>query len=182
VIENYIMELVEVLNKLPQKPIIQLIGLLERARAEGHFVFVFGNGGSAATATHMACDLGKNTVRTNTLQLRTISLNDNLATLSAYANDQGYESVFAEPLRSLAKPGDVVIAISGSGNSPNVLRAVEVAHDHGLTTVALTGLGGRLKDMVDICVAVPSDQIEQIEDVHLIVDHILTVALREQKN
>jgi D-sedoheptulose 7-phosphate isomerase len=99
--------------------------------------------------------------------------------MTAYANDEGYENVFSEPLLSLAESGDVAIAISGSGNSPNVLKGVQIAKELELKTIGLTGFeGGKLKDMVDICLVVPSDSMEQIEDVHLIVNHILTVLLR----
>ena len=99
--------------------------------------------------------------------------------MTAYANDEGYETVFSEPLISLAESGDVAIAISGSGNSPNVLRAVQVAKELKLKTIGLTGFeGGKVQDMVDTCLVVPSDSMEQIEDIHLIVNHILTCLLR----
>ncbi len=99
--------------------------------------------------------------------------------MTAYANDEGYENVFSEPLLSLAESGDVAIAVSGSGNSPNVLKGVQIAKELELKTVGLTGFeGGKLKDMVDTCLVVPSDSMEQIEDVHLIVNHILTGLLR----
>jgi D-sedoheptulose 7-phosphate isomerase len=108
-----------------------------------------------------------------------LGLGDNIPSLTAYANDEGYDRVFAEPAISLMKKDDVLIAISGSGNSPNVLRAVEVANNVGGTTLGLTGFhGGKLKGLVDHCLVVPSDSMEMIEDFHMIVDHILTICLR----
>jgi len=101
-----------------------------------------------------------------------------MPTLSAYANDEGYQRVFVEPLITLAKPGDVALAISGSGNSPNVLLAIEAARQLGMVTIGLTGFqGGKLKDLVETCVIVPSDNIACVEDVHMIIDHIITTAL-----
>jgi D-sedoheptulose 7-phosphate isomerase len=122
----------------------------------------------------MACDFGKNTRQPGRPRLKIISLGEPLATLLAYANDEGYDIVFAEQLRTLASPGDVALAISGSGNSPNVLRAVETAREMGLVTLGLTGFqGGKLKDLVDVCLVVPSNRIEQVEDAHMVIDHLL---------
>lgn len=113
-------------------------------------------------------------------RLRTIAIPDGIATLSAYANDDGYESVFAEPVRALGQEGDVAIAISASGNSPNVLYAIHAARELGMKTIGLAGnAGGRLKELVDVSVVVPSDSTERIEDIHLIVNHLFTVALRD---
>ena len=112
--------------------------------------------------------------------LRVMTFNDNMPTFSAFANDEGYDVVFSEPLKSMAEAGDLVIAISGSGNSPNVLNGVKAAREMGLTTIGLTGFaGGKLKDAVDICVVVPSNRIEQVEDVHLVLDHLLTIILMQ---
>ncbi|MCX6030985.1 MAG: SIS domain-containing protein [Chloroflexi bacterium] len=179
-IETYLAGLGRTLTALPREPLLQILATLRQARTEGRRVFIFGNGGSAATGSHMACDFGKNTVRGGRPRLRVIALNDNMPTFSAYANDEGYDRVFAEPLATLAEAGDVAIAISGSGNSPNVLRAVEVGRGLGLTTIGLTGFaGGKLVNLVDICLVVPSDSMEQVEDAHMVIDHVLTVALRE---
>lgn len=182
IIEQYLNQLRDVLSVLPRQPLYEILDLLRQARAEKRKIFIFGNGGSAATASHMVCDLIKNARRPDRERMKVIGLVDNMATFSAYANDEGYENVFAEPLEALGEEGDVAIAISGSGNSPNVLRAVEVARRKGLKTVGLTGFsGGRLKDLVDFCLIVPSDRMEQIEDVHLIIDHLLTVTLRSEE-
>jgi D-sedoheptulose 7-phosphate isomerase len=179
-IETYLAGLGRTLAALPRAPLLQILATLRQARGAGSRVFIFGNGGSAATGSHIACDFGKNTVRPGRPRLRVIALNDNVPTFSAYANDEGYDRVFAEPLMTLAEAGDVAIAISGSGNSPNVLRAVEAGRSLGLTTIGLTGFaGGKLAGLVDICLIVPSDSMEQIEDAHMVIDHVLTVALRE---
>ncbi|MFC2055727.1 SIS domain-containing protein [Chloroflexota bacterium] len=176
---DYISQLTKLLTDTPRAVMVEIVSILRNAREEGQRVFVFGNGGSAATASHMACDLGKNTRVPGRPHLRIICLNEGIPTMTAYANDEGYEKVFSEPLLSLAESGDVAIAVSGSGNSPNVLKGVQTAKELKLKTVGLTGFeGGKLEDMVDTCLVVPSDSMEKIEDVHLIVNHILTVLLR----
>jgi D-sedoheptulose 7-phosphate isomerase len=117
-------------------------------------------------------------VREGHPRFQALSLTDNMSVITAYANDDGYENIFSEPLRTFGQPGDVVIAISGSGNSPNVLKGVQAACALGMTTIGLTGMGGgRLKDLVDVCLIVPSARIEQVEDVHLIIDHLLTISI-----
>lgn len=178
VVEVYLTELTRVLAAIPREPLLDLISVFRQAHLDRKRIFVFGNGGSAAASSHLAADLGKNVVLPGILPLRIISLTDNLATLTAYANDEGYEQVFAQPLRTLAEKGDLAVAISGSGNSPNVIHAVRVARELGLITIGLTGFdGGRLKDEVVYSLIVPSNCMEQIEDVHLIINHILKMAL-----
>lgn len=175
--EEYIQGLSQVLGCLPFGQIAKFAQLLRRAREEGRCVFVFGNGGSAAAASHFACDMGKGTVREGEPRFRVVTLHD-IATFSAYANDMGYEQVFAEPLRSLAREGDMAVGISASGNSPNVLRAMEAARELNLATVGLTGYqGGRLKDLVDLCIIVPSGDMQHIEDAHLAIIHAVFRAL-----
>ncbi len=181
-VKRYINELQECLAKLPLDDIRDVIAVLQYARLSEKQVFVVGNGGSAATASHFACDLGKGTTVPGVPRFRVIALTDNTALLSAYANDFGYEHVFAEQLSNLARKGDVVIAISGSGNSPNVLRALELARRDQLTTIGFTGFGGgRMRQMVDVCVVVPSSCMEQIEDVHLILEHLVCTCLRQSE-
>lgn len=178
-IDKYLVQLGRVIGALPRQPLLDILTQLRQARDEKRRIFVFGNGGSAATASHMVCDLIKNTVKPNLARLKVIGLVDNVPTISAYANDEGYEYVFAQPLESLGEAGDLALAISASGDSPNVLKGVETARRKGLVTIGLAGMGGgRLKDMVDVCLVVPSDSMEQVEDMHMIIDHLLTIALR----
>ncbi len=179
-IDRYLREVVQMIEALPREDIARVAQAVMQAREQQAQVFLLGNGGSASTASHMACDLAKTSNVEGANRIRAISLTDNAALLTAWANDVSYEEVFAEQLTNLVQPGDLVIAISGSGNSPNVLRAVSVAKGAGATTVGFTGQpGGKLKGMVDIAVVVPSGRIEQAEDAHLILDHAISVALRE---
>jgi len=167
-----------VLSKIPQDPIERIIAALKQARAGNRRIFVFGNGGSSANASHFVNDMVKSTVRPDQPRFKLICLSDNVPTLTAYANDVSYEVIFAEPLAALAEPGDVALALSGSGNSPNVLRAMDVAKEMGLTRIGLTGCGGgKLKDKCDVCVVVPSDSMQMIEDAHLVILHSVFLAL-----
>jgi D-sedoheptulose 7-phosphate isomerase len=184
-IQGYLDEIDQIVQNLPQGQIARVIDILAQARTEGRRIFVFGNGGSAAMASHFACDLGKGTVQEGKPRFKVISLNDNVPLLTAYANDFGYETVFAEPLASLAEPGDIAIAISSSGNSPNVLRAMDVARKRGLTTIGITGFkGGKLKEKVDVCVIVPADPghpdgMQHAEDGQWVVLHVIFVTIRQ---
>jgi len=185
-IQKYLDEIGRVLQNLPQAEIARTIDILTQARTEGRQIFVMGNGGSAAMASHFVCDLGKGTVQEGKPRFKIMSLNDNVPLLTAYANDFGYETVFAEPLASLAEPGDVAIAISSSGNSPNVLRAMDVARERGLTTIGITAFqGGQLKGKVDLCVVVPADPrhpdgMQHAEDGQWVVLHAIFVAVRQE--
>jgi len=158
-----------------------------RARSEDRTIFFFGNGGSASTASHFVTDIAKVAGGTKPLgvgkRFRCVSLNDNTPGLTAWANDVSYAEVFAGQLRALAQKGDVAFAISGSGNSPNVLEAVRAAKAMGLTTVGLTGMGGgKLKDLVDVVLVVPSNSMQHTEDTHLITLHVLTAYLRDEQS
>jgi len=179
-VEKYIQDLQLCLAQLPLEHVRAVIGVLQFARFNNRQVFIMGNGGSAATASHFACDLGKGTAVPDLPRFRVIALTDNTALFSAYANDFGYDCVFAEQLANLLQLGDVVIAISGSGNSPNVLRALELARQRQAITIGFTGFsGGKMKDLVDLCVVVPSMCMEQIEDVHLVLEHLVCSCLRQ---
>jgi D-sedoheptulose 7-phosphate isomerase len=152
-----------------------------RAYEADRTVFVFGNGGSASTASHLACDMGKGTSVPGRRRLRIVSLTDNVALLTAWANDASYEMVFKEQLENLLRPGDVVIAISASGNSPNVIRAVEYAKERGAVTIGFIGFGGgRLKGLVDLDITVSSRNYGEVEDYHLTLNHIFSQYLRER--
>lgn len=183
-VQKYLDEVGRILQNLPRAEIARAIGILTQARAEGRRIFVMGNGGSAAMASHFVCDLGKGTVQEGEARFKIMSLNDNVPLLTAYANDFGYETVFAEPLASLAEPGDVAIAISSSGNSTNVLQAIGVARERGLMTIGITGFeGGKLKEKVDVCVIVPADSrhpdgMQHAEDGQWVVLHAIFIAIR----
>ena len=159
-----------------------IVPLLLTARKDGRTIFFFGNGGSASTASHFVVDIGKATIRGDGRRFRCVALVDNVESVTAWANDADYSKVFSEQLKGLAHPNDVAVGISGSGNSPNVLEAVRTARALGLATVGLTGMGGgKLKDLVDVPLVVPSNSMQHIEDVHLLVCHLLTAYLRDEQ-
>ena len=171
-LEGYRADLERALRRLDPAPLRAMAEAMIAARAAGRQVFLLGNGGSAATPSHSAGDWAKE------LGLRTRCLSDNVALLTALANDVAYDAVFVEQLEVYLEPGDVVIAYSGSGNSANVLRAVEYAKAHGARTIGVTGDyrgegGGRLATLADIAVVIASESMERIEDGHLIVNHIV---------
>jgi D-sedoheptulose 7-phosphate isomerase len=180
-IELYLAQLQETVAQLPTETIDRVINVLLESAWNGRKVFICGNGGSASTASHFACDLAKNTIVPGAPRFRVIALTDNMAMMTAWANDTAFDNIFAEQLAALVEPDDVVIGISCSGNSANVLKAIEVAHHHGAQTIAFTGdRGGRLKDMADICLMVASPRIEQQEDVHLILEHCICATIRDE--
>jgi len=167
-----------VLRGLPLEGLAQTLRVIERAYRARKHVFLVGNGGSAATASHMASDLMWTVARTGRPGLRAIALADNVPVLTAVANDRSYDDVFAVPLESLADEGDVLIVISGSGNSPNVVRAVEVARRRGLATIGFLGMGGgKVAPLVDVAVIVPSGDYGPIEDMHMMFNHLCTTYL-----
>ena len=180
-VRDYLGRLIATLNEIPTEPVERLGDLLYRAYADGKQVFTLGNGGSASTASHMAADLSKNTIGPNMRRFRIMSLNDNMSLVSALANDLGYENMFAEQLQNLIHPGDVLIAISGSGNSPNVLRAIEYAQSRSAEVAALLGFdGGKALELADLSVLVDSHDYGVVEDAHLIINHILVEYFRER--
>jgi D-sedoheptulose 7-phosphate isomerase len=180
-VRDYLDRLVTTLERLPADAIESLSELLYRAYTDGKQVFILGNGGSASTASHMACDLGKNTIGPNMRRFRIMSLNDNIPLLTALSNDLGYENMFAEQLQNLIQPGDVLIVLSGSGNSPNVLRAMEYARSQSAEVAALLGFGGgRAAELADLNVLVDSDDYGVVEDAHLIINHILVEHFRQR--
>jgi D-sedoheptulose 7-phosphate isomerase len=181
---QYLVHLQDVIERLPILEIGRLIEILENARRDGRHVFVVGNGGSAATASHMMTDLGKGTLgrppRRAPQRLRVIALTDNVALLTAWANDTDYAEIFSEPLRNLATRHDLLIAVSASGRSPNILRSVAAAKEIGMTVIALTGFGGgELSKIADLAVVVPSDEYGPVEDIHLVLNHIVAAYLSQ---
>lgn len=178
-IERYWNELAIVIQSIPFHRLTQAAELLLDCHRRGGTIFVLGNGGSAATASHFACDLAKGTLTDGLPAFRVVPLTDNVPLLTAWGNDTSYERVFAGQLAALVRPGDVIVAISTSGNSPNVLAAANVARAAGATTIALTGRsGGRLRTLADLVIRVKGGPIEQVEDAHLVIAHSLCVALR----
>lgn len=182
-IDRYLIELAQTINHLDRNAIWSVTQVLMDAWHRGSTVFIMGNGGSAATASHMANDLNKFTVVPGKKRFRAIALTDNIPWMTALGNDDSYESIFSEQVINLVDPEDVLIAISASGNSPNVLRAVEVGRQLGAITIAFTGdTGGRLKDLVDHFVLAPNPKIGQQEDCHMILDHVISYALKNLIN
>lgn len=178
-IETYWRELATITASIPYAALTRVAEALLECQRQDRTIFVLGNGGSAATASHFACDLAKGTQTPGQRPFRVIPLTDNVPLLTAWGNDSSYERVFAEQLATLVRERDIVVIISASGNSPNVLRAAAVANERGAITIAWTGeSGGRLAPLVDIVVRVPLSSMEQVEDAHLIIAHSLCVTLR----
>ena len=164
---------------MPFDRIEQVAEILVSAYERQRTIFLFGNGGSAALASHFACDLGKGTVNGSRKRFKVMALTDNVPLMTAWANDSHYDDIFAEQLANFASAGDVVFAVSGSGNSSNVLKALRAAKQVGSTTVGLTGfVGGRMLSLCDACIIVPCDNMQIIEDLHLCVAHSLFTCIR----
>ncbi len=182
-VTNYIALLQQTIDQLPKEKIVQVIDLLYSARFSGRQIFIMGNGGSASTASHFVCDLSKNTRREGWPRYKVIGLSDNMAVFSAYANDEGYENVFCEQLANLLEPDDIVIAISASGNSRNVVNAVQYAKSRNAFAIGFTGFdGGILGTLVDIDLHIDSSIIEHVEDLHMVLEHMIIKSLKEQMN
>ena len=179
-ITDYLYQVRSTLDVLPVEQITRVIEAIASTRMSGGRVFIFGNGGSAATAAHFASDLSKGAIAEGRPRIKAISLCDNMALIAAWANDAAYECIFAEQLQNLIEEGDIAIGISGSGNSPNVLNGMEVAKSKGAATIGFIGFdGGKLKELVDIPLVVSNYNMEQVEDIHLLLEHIITTCLRE---
>jgi len=179
--EKYLAELGRLIDAMPREPVDNLIEILMTAYEHGRTVFILGNGGSAATASHFACDLGKGTAKPDKKRFRAMSLTDQIPVLTAWANDVSYDCVFAEQLEPFVAPEDVVIGISASGNSVNVLNAIELARSRGAVTVGITGYqGGKLKDICELCIIVPSANMQQIEDMHVVIEHVAFSIVRDR--
>ncbi len=171
---EYKAKLLGALDAIDLEKVDEIIAVLARAREEGRQIFVCGNGGSAATANHFACDMVKGASYGREKRFRITALSEPIATMTAYANDVSYDVVFVEQLKNFARQGDVLLAISGSGNSPNVLRAVEYANSIGCLTIGLSGRnGGQLKPLVRLSVHVAEDHMGRIEDAHMTVCHMV---------
>jgi D-sedoheptulose 7-phosphate isomerase len=172
--QQYKANLLNAIETIDLSKVSQVIDAFTQARDEGRQIFVCGNGGSASTASHFVCDMVKGASYNREPRFRIMALTDSLPTLTAYSNDVGYECVFVEQLKNFARSGDVVMAISGSGNSPNVLRAVEYGNSTGCRTIALTGRdGGQLGRLAELNIQVSDPHMGRIEDAHLIVTHMI---------
>jgi D-sedoheptulose 7-phosphate isomerase len=178
-VSDYVHSLRAVLEGLPMEDVLRVREVLLEARRAEKTIFIVGNGGSAATASHMANDLNKGAIVDGQPRFRALALTDNVPLLTAWSNDTAYDRVFVEQMANFFRRGDVLIAISGSGNSPNIIAAVEWARQAGGITIGLTGgTGGTLRPLVDYGIVVPSSRMEQIEDVHLVLSHALCTSLR----
>lgn len=182
-VQGYLQDLNLTLDLVPRLSIEKFINILKEARAHDRQVFAMGNGGSAATASHFVADLGKNTRAKGMSHFRAFGLSDNIATITAYANDEGYENIFSQQLAGLIRNKDVVIGISASGNSKNVLNAITLANAEGAITIGLTGFdGGKLASLAQLSIHIPSYRIEQVEDIHMMIEHMVVSALKEAAN
>jgi len=177
-LNQYLMNLRNTLTGLPIEKIDQVVQLLHYTRLNNRQVFIMGNGGSASTASHFVCDLAKNTAYPELSGFKVIGLTDNMAIFSALGNDHGYDNVFVDQLKNFVQSNDVVIGISASGNSKNVIRAIDLANEIGAYTIGMTGNdGGKLGSIVQLEVRVPSTNVQHIEDIHLALEHMICSAL-----
>jgi D-sedoheptulose 7-phosphate isomerase len=178
----YKSELVDTIAKIDTESVNRAIAWFEQALEEDRHIFVCGNGGSGSTASHFVCDVLKGASYERDKRFRILSLCDSMPTLTAYSNDVNYESAFVEQLKNYARPGDLVLAISASGNSPNVVKAVEYANEAGCKTIALTGRdGGQLGRAGQLNIHVPAQHMGRIEDAHMVVCHMIAYRFIENK-
>ncbi len=179
---DYLDQVAQLLAQTPRESLAAIADRLWQAYCADAQIFACGNGGSSATASHFVEDLSKGVeLPARARRYRALSLVDSVPILTAYANDMGYDCIFSEPLRNLARPGDVLLAFSGSGRSPNVLRAMQVAREMGATSIAITGRdGGEMPALADFCLVVPAESMQQIEDAHLVITHALYLDLKSR--
>ena len=179
--EQYRNRLADALSSIDIGAVSQVIAAFAEARRNERHIFVCGNGGSASTASHFVCDMVKGASFNRESRFRIMALTDSLPTITAYSNDVSYDCVFVEQLKNFAGSGDVVMAISGSGNSANVVKAIEYGNSIGCTTIALTGRdGGKLGPLAKIQVHMPEPHMGRIEDGHMIVCHMIAYCFMEQ--
>ena len=180
-VDNYLAELGTVIEGLDNEAIATAIAWMRETRDADGTIFICGNGGSASIASQMVVDIVKGASLRKRTRFRMIGLTDSIATITAYANDEGYETVFEEPLKNFARTGDLVIGISGSGNSENVLRAIRYANEADCRTIGLTtGQAGALKDLASLTLAVPSGHMGRLEDCFFVMTHVLCYAFMEE--
>lgn len=173
-ITAYFARLKSTIDAVSVESVNELMNVLDQARQEERNVFIMGNGGSAATASHFVCDFNKGMMHEGKKHFKFICLNDNIPTMMAYANDLSWDDIFVGPLQNYFRAGDLVIGISGSGNSMNVVKALDWANQNGGVTIALTGYdGGKLLKMAKYNVHVPVDDMQITEDLHMVLDHCM---------
>lgn len=173
---------IEQWSRLDLDALTRIAAVIERAQAAGRFIWVCGNGGSASSAAHIGCDFGKTAAKSGAKPLKCVSLADNTAFLTAIGNDLSFDMTFSRQLENVVAKGDVVLLISGSGNSGNLLAAAKLARMRGARVVSLLGFdGGKLKSLSDEALLIPSDQYGVIEDLHMAVAHILTFYLKQRR-
>jgi D-sedoheptulose 7-phosphate isomerase len=178
--DDYLQSFIRLLRQIDVQAVERVVRRLEHGRDTGGMIYIAGNGGSAATASHWVNDLGKATKVSGQAPFRVMSLSDNISWLTALANDEGYERVFSGQLENFAKPGDILVVVSASGNSPNLVRAVELARSRNLTTIGVLGFdGGVLRDLVDECLlfSTPKGAYGLVESAHGLLFHVLTDCL-----
>ena len=179
VITNYIEDVKKFCDLLNPEDLEKVVNALLDAYKNKKQIFVAGNGGSAGTSNHFCCDFGKNAVKSETDRPKIISLSANVEVLTALGNDFSYADVFSEQLKNLMNNGDLIILISASGNSPNVVKAAELAKAKNATVISLTGFaGGKLKELADIDINIPSESYEKVEDLHMIITHIIVCCFK----
>jgi len=187
IVDYYIASLKTCLDELDRNKLDQVIGIIMDTYKKRKTVFIMGNGGSASTASHMSCDFNKGTLLRHydekEKRFKVISLTDNVSLLTAYGNDLDYQDIFIQQLRNLVEKGDVVIAISASGNSKNCIKAIEYANRNGAKTVGLLGFktGGKLAKIVDVSIIINNMSYGICEDMHLVIDHIITTCITKIK-
>jgi D-sedoheptulose 7-phosphate isomerase len=179
-IRTYLDQVSGLVLKTPPERIHRITEIILEAYRRGGTVFVFGNGGGSATSAHFVCDLAKGTAMEGRRRLKALSLSENMSLMTAWANDTDYTNTFGEQLRNLVETGDIVIGLSGSGMSPNVINAFQVANEAGACSILLSGFeGGRAVEVAKESIVVPSDDMQQIEDVHLMLCHIIFRCVRD---
>ncbi|OQY42822.1 MAG: hypothetical protein B6242_15730 [Anaerolineaceae bacterium 4572_78] len=177
-VETYLQETIRHLQNYPIEDFNKVVAILKEARANGNKIFLIGNGGSGSTASHFANDIIKNTIQEGQPRVRCIALTDNMPIIMAIANDWDYSRIFVEQLIPLAKPNDVLIGFSGSGDSANIIKAMEWAKENQVKVIALGGRdGGKMKSIADVSVIMSTNSMAQIEDAHLITNHMLFLSM-----
>jgi len=178
---NYFASFKKTMDQIPLESLEEVVEAIEEAYRKGRQIFIIGNGGSASTASHFACDLGKGTAAKGKPRFKVTSLTDNVALMTAIGNDLGYERLFSEQLENLLEKDDVVILITGSGNSANLLKAAQYANSKGAITIGLIGFGGgKLRDIVKKHITISSTRYELVEPIHLLLEHVISFYFKQK--